>query len=164
MSPKWSRVIGRSKSSRLRRAMSFPATIRRFLNDIRRRNPDLKAGSFGSTRSRKMREAGTLQRRRFLGLVASAAAFPFAAQAAYAETYPSRPVHLIVGFGPGGSPEIIARLIGQALSERLGQQFVIENRPGAGTTIATESVVRASPDGYTLPLVTMPNITRSLLY
>jgi tripartite-type tricarboxylate transporter receptor subunit TctC len=83
---------------------------------------------------------------------------------AAAEVYPSRPVHLIVGFGPGGSPEIIARLVAQALSERLGQQFVVENRPGAGTTIATEAVVRASPDGYTLLLVTLPNITSTMLY
>jgi tripartite-type tricarboxylate transporter receptor subunit TctC len=111
-----------------------------------------------------MPEETTFPRRRFLGLAASAAAYPLTQHTAHAETYPSRPVHLIVGFGPGGSPEIIARLIGQALSERLGQQFVIENRPGAGTTLATESVVRASPDGYTLLLVTMPNITSSLLY
>jgi tripartite-type tricarboxylate transporter receptor subunit TctC len=106
----------------------------------------------------------TLPRRYFLYLAASAAAVPVFARAASAETYPSRPVHLIVGFGPGGSPEIIARLVAQALSERLGQQFVVENRPGAGTTIATEAVVRASPDGYTLLLVTLPNITSTMLY
>jgi tripartite-type tricarboxylate transporter receptor subunit TctC len=106
----------------------------------------------------------TLQRRRFLHLAAMTAALPIVGRAAAAETYPSRPVHLIVGFGPGGSPEIIARLVGQSLSERLGQPFVVENRPGAGTTIATEAVVRASPDGYTLLLVTMPNITSSLIY
>ena len=83
---------------------------------------------------------------------------------ARADTYPARPVHVIVGFGPGGSPEIIARLIGQALSEHLGQQFIIENRPGAGTTIATEAVIRSNPDGYTLLLVTLPNVTSSMLY
>jgi tripartite-type tricarboxylate transporter receptor subunit TctC len=105
-----------------------------------------------------------LQRRDFLRLAGAAVAIPLGERRATADTYPSRPVHLIVGFGPGGSPEIIARLLGQSLSERLGQQFVIENRPGAGTTLATESVVRASPDGYTLLLVTMPNITSSLIY
>jgi tripartite-type tricarboxylate transporter receptor subunit TctC len=106
----------------------------------------------------------TLRRRHFLHLAASTAALPIFAHVAAAEVYPSRPVHLIVGFGPGGSPEIIARLVAQALSERLGQQFVVENRPGAGTTIATEAVVRASPDGYTLLLVTLPNITSTMLY
>jgi tripartite-type tricarboxylate transporter receptor subunit TctC len=105
-----------------------------------------------------------IQRRCFLRLTASAAAFPVLSRAAKAQAYPSRPVHLIVGFGPGGSPEIIARLIGQSLSERLGQPFVIENRPGAGTTLATESVVRSEPDGYTLLLVTMPNVTSALIY
>jgi tripartite-type tricarboxylate transporter receptor subunit TctC len=105
-----------------------------------------------------------IQRRGFLRLTAGAAAFPGLPRVASAQAYPSRPVHLIVGFGPGGSPEIIARLIGQSLSERLGQQFVIENRPGAGTTLATESVVRANPDGYTLLLVTMPNVTSALIY
>jgi tripartite-type tricarboxylate transporter receptor subunit TctC len=106
----------------------------------------------------------TLRRRHFLHLAASTAALPIFARVAAAEVCPSRPVHLIVGFGPGGSPEIIARLVAQALSERLGQQFVVENRPGAGTTIATEAVVRASPDGYTLLLVTLPNITSTMLY
>jgi len=105
-----------------------------------------------------------LRRRHFLHLAASTAVLPIFARVAAAEVYPSRPVHLIVGFGPGGSPEIIARLVAQALSERLGQQFVVENRPGAGTTIATEAVVRASPDGYTLLLVTLPNITSTMLY
>jgi len=105
-----------------------------------------------------------IQRRGFLRLTVGAAVFPSLARVASAQAYPSRPVHLIVGFGPGGSPEIIARLIGQSLSERLGQQFVIENRPGAGTTLATESVVRANPDGYTLLLVTMPNVTSALIY
>jgi tripartite-type tricarboxylate transporter receptor subunit TctC len=110
----------------------------------------------------------TLPRRVFLRLVAGAAVFPAACPSvlrlARADAYPARPVHVIVGFGPGGSPEIIARLVGQSLSERLGQQFVIENRPGAGTTIATEAVVRSNPDGYTLLLVTLPNITSSMIY
>ena len=103
----------------------------------------------------------TLPRRGFLHLAAGVAAFPVMARA---EVYPSRPVQLIVGFGPGGSPEIIARLIGQSLSERLGQQFVIENRPGAGTMIATEAGGRSNPDGYTLLLVTLPNLTSGMLY
>ena len=106
----------------------------------------------------------TLQRRGVLRLLAAAAAASAIAPLARADTYPVRPVHLIVGFGPGGSPEIIARLIGQALSEHLGQQFVIENRPGAGTTIATEAVIRSNPDGYTLLLVTLPNVTANMLY
>jgi tripartite-type tricarboxylate transporter receptor subunit TctC len=110
----------------------------------------------------------TLPRRGFLHLAARAAALPalvpIMPRVAQADAYPSRPVHLIVGFGPGGSPEIIARLVGQSLSEQLGQQFVIENRPGAGTTIATEAVVRSNADGYTLLLVTLPNITSGMLY
>jgi tripartite-type tricarboxylate transporter receptor subunit TctC len=110
----------------------------------------------------------TLPRRVFLRLAAGAAACPvtapFVLRLARADTYPARPVHVIVGFGPGGSPEIIARLVGQSLSEQLGQQFVIENRPGAGTTIATEAVVRSNPDGYTLLLVTLPNVTSSMIY
>jgi tripartite-type tricarboxylate transporter receptor subunit TctC len=110
----------------------------------------------------------TLPRRGFLHLAARAAALPalvpIMPRVAQADVYPSRPVHLIVGFGPGGSPEIIARLVGQSLSEQLGQQFVIENRPGAGTTIATEAVVRSNADGYTLLLVTLPNITSGMLY
>jgi tripartite-type tricarboxylate transporter receptor subunit TctC len=106
----------------------------------------------------------TFQRRGVLRLLAAAAAAPVTARLAHADTYPGRPVHVIVGFGPGGSPEIIARLIGQTLSEHLGQQFIIENRPGAGTTIATEAVIRSNPDGYTLLLVTLPNVTSSMLY
>ena len=106
----------------------------------------------------------TLPRRGALQFIAAAVTSLPLARLARADSYPSRPVHMVVGFGPGGSPELIARLVGQSLSERLGQQFVIENRPGAGTTIATESVVRSSPDGYTLLLVTLPNITSGMLY
>jgi tripartite-type tricarboxylate transporter receptor subunit TctC len=106
----------------------------------------------------------TLPRRDLLRLAAGATAFPAIARIAHAEACPSRPAHLIVGFGPGGSPEIIARLVGQELSGRLGQQSVIENRPGAGTTIATEAVVRSNPVGYTLLLVTLPNGTSGMLY
>jgi tripartite-type tricarboxylate transporter receptor subunit TctC len=92
-------------------------------------------------------------RRQFLYLAAGAAALPSASKIAQAQAYPTRPVRLIVGFAPGGSTDITARLIGQWLSERIGQPIVIENRPGAGTNIATESVVKAPPDGYTLLMV-----------
>jgi tripartite-type tricarboxylate transporter receptor subunit TctC len=91
-----------------------------------------------------------IPRRRFLELAAGTAALPVVSQIAGAQAYPSRPVRIVVGFAPGGGTDIMARLIGQWLSERLGQQFLVENRPGAGTTIATESVVHAPADGYTL--------------
>ncbi len=106
----------------------------------------------------------TLPRRSVLRLLAAGAASAARVPVVHAEVYPARPVHLVVGFGPGGSPEIIARLVCRSLSQRLGQQFVIEDRPGAGTTIATEAVVRSSADGYTLLLVTLPNVTAGLLY
>jgi tripartite-type tricarboxylate transporter receptor subunit TctC len=93
-----------------------------------------------------------VSRRQFLHLAAGAA-LPAVPRIARAQTYPSRPVRIIVGFAAGGASDIIARLMGQWLSERLGQQFIIENRPGAGTNIATETVVRAPPDGYTLLLI-----------
>ena len=92
-------------------------------------------------------------RRQFLRLVAGAVALPAISSIARAQVYPSRPVRLIVGFPAGSSPDLLARLMGQWLSERLGQPFIIENRPGAGTNIATEAVVNANPDGYTLLLV-----------
>src|SRR5262249_19735927 len=94
-----------------------------------------------------------LPRRQFLHLAASAAALPAVSRVAWAQGYPARPVRIIVGYPPGGSADVVARLIGQQLSERLGQQFVVENRPGAGTNIATETVVKSAPDGYTLLVV-----------
>jgi tripartite-type tricarboxylate transporter receptor subunit TctC len=105
-----------------------------------------------------------LPRRQFLHLAAGAAALPAVSRFACAQAYPSRPVHLIVPFGSAGATDITARLIGQWLSERLGHQFVIENRPGAGGNIATEAVVRAAPDGYTLLYVTTGNASNATLY
>ena len=105
-----------------------------------------------------------LPRRNFLHLAAGAAALPAVSRFAWAQAYPSRPVRLIVGFAPGGGLDITARLIGQWLSERLGQPFVIENRPGAATNIATEAVVRAPPDGYTVLLVNAANALNATLY
>ena len=93
-----------------------------------------------------------LPRRIFLHLAAGAAVLPAVSSIATAQAYPARPVRIIVGFPAGGGADIVARLIGQWLSERLDQQFVIENRPGGGTNIGTEAVVRAPPDGYTLLL------------
>ena len=103
-------------------------------------------------------------RRRFLQLAASAAALPAVSRMARAQAYPSRPVRIIVPFAPAGSADIVARLIGQWLSERLGQPFVIENRPGAGTNIGTEAVVRAPADGYTLLLVGSSSAINATLY
>jgi tripartite-type tricarboxylate transporter receptor subunit TctC len=103
-------------------------------------------------------------RRKFLHLAAGAAALPALSRIASAQTYPTRPVRIVVGYAAGGSADIVARLIGQPLSERLGQQFIVENRLGAATNIATEAVVRAPPDGYTLLLVTPANAINATLY
>jgi tripartite-type tricarboxylate transporter receptor subunit TctC len=105
-----------------------------------------------------------LPRRKFLHLAAGAAALPFASRIARAQAYPSRPVRIIIGFPPGGAADITARLMGQWVSDRLGQPFVIENRPGAGSNIATETVVRAAPDGYTLLLPVTSNAINATLY
>ena len=105
-----------------------------------------------------------LSRRKFLHLAAGAAALPTATRFASALDYPTRPVHLIEGFGAGGATDIVARLTGQALSERLGQSFVVENRAGASSNIATEAVVRASPDGYTLLLISISNAINTTMF
>ena len=105
-----------------------------------------------------------LQRRQFLQLAAAAAALPVTSGIASAQAYPARPVRLVIGYTPGGSADLTARLMGQWLSEKLGQSFVIENRPGGGTNIATEAVVRAAPDGYTLLLVAPANAINATLY
>ena len=105
-----------------------------------------------------------LPRRKFLHLAAGAAALPAVSRVARAQAYPTRPVRIVVGFAAGGSTDIGARVIGQWLQERLGQPFVIENRPGAGTNIATETVVRAPPDGYTLLMVGPSSAVNATLY
>src|SRR5690348_8360875 len=106
----------------------------------------------------------TLLRRQFLHLAAGAVALPAVSRVTWAETYPSQPVRVIVGFAAGGPNDILARLIGQWLAKRLGHPFVIENRLGAGSNIATEAVVHAPPDGYTLLLVGSPNAINATLY
>jgi len=106
----------------------------------------------------------TPTRRQFLHLAAGAGAVPAVSRNAWAQTYPARPVRIIVGYPSGGSNDLLARLMAQWLSERMGQQFVIENRPGAGSNIATEAVVRADPDGYTLLMVSAANMSNAALY
>src|SRR5215831_17295019 len=117
------------------------------------RNRKREICTSGSARDEDGQPPHLLGRRKVLLLAAGAAALPAVARVASAQAYPTRPVRIVVGFAAGGSTDIGARLIGQWLQERLGQPFVIENRPGAGTNIATETVVRAPPDGYTLLMV-----------
>jgi tripartite-type tricarboxylate transporter receptor subunit TctC len=105
-----------------------------------------------------------LARRQFLHLAAGATALPAVSRIAWAQTYPARPVRIVVGLTAGSASDIVARLVGQWLSERLGQQFIVENRPGAGTNIAGEAVVRSVPDGYTLLLAASPNAINASLY
>ena len=105
-----------------------------------------------------------LPRRQFLQLAAGAAAMPAVSRIARAQAYPTRPARIIAPTAPGGAPDIIARLIGPWLSQRLGQQFVVENRPGSGNNIGTEAVVRAAPDGYTLLVVSSSNTINATLY
>jgi tripartite-type tricarboxylate transporter receptor subunit TctC len=105
-----------------------------------------------------------LIRRRFLQLTGAAMAAPALSRVAWSQAYPTRPMHMVVGFAAGGGADIIARLIGQSLGERLGQQIIVDNRPGAGTNIGTEVVVKAPPDGYTLLLVNSPAAINTTLY
>jgi tripartite-type tricarboxylate transporter receptor subunit TctC len=105
-----------------------------------------------------------LPRRQFLHLAAGAAALPTVSRVAWAQSYPTRPLRLVVGFPVGGPTDLVARLIGQSLSERLGQPIIVENRPGAGSNIAAEAVVRSPADRYTLLLITASNFTNSALY
>ena len=105
-----------------------------------------------------------LPRRQFLHLAAGSASLPAVSRIARAQTYPTRPVHLIVGFPAGSGGDTVARLMGQWLSERLGQQVIVDNRPGAGSNIGTELVVRAPPDGYTLLMVVLTSAMSATLY
>ena len=105
-----------------------------------------------------------LSRRSFLHLAAGAAALPAVSRFAWAQAYPAQPVRILVGYSAGSASDIVARLIAQWLSERLGQQFVVENRPGAGGNIAAEAVVRSAPDGYTLLLPASPDAINATLY
>jgi tripartite-type tricarboxylate transporter receptor subunit TctC len=105
-----------------------------------------------------------ISRRRFLQIASAAIALPASSRLARAQAWPSRPVRLIIGYTPGGSADLTARLMGQWLSEKLGQSFIIENRPGGGTNIATEAVLRSPPDGYTLLLVAPANAINATLY
>jgi tripartite-type tricarboxylate transporter receptor subunit TctC len=105
-----------------------------------------------------------LPRRKFLHLAAGAAALSAVSCCAWAQAYPTRPVRIIVPFAPAGDTDLVARLIGPWLSERLGQPFIIENRPGAGTNVGTEAVVRAPADGYTLLLASPPSAINATLY
>ena len=118
----------------------------------------------GSVRDEDGQPPHLLGRRNFLHLAAGAAALPVVSRVARAQAYPSRPVRVIVGFTAGSASDIVARLMGQWLSERLGQQFLVENRPGAGTNIGTEAVVRSPADGYTLLLVNSSNAINATLY
>ena len=106
----------------------------------------------------------TLPRRRLLQLAASAAVLPAVSKVAWAQTYPSRPIRIVVGYPAGIAPDITARLIAQSLSERLGQQVIVDNRPGAGSNIAADAVVRSAPDGYTLLAMTVTNTVNATLY
>jgi tripartite-type tricarboxylate transporter receptor subunit TctC len=128
------------------------------------RNRKREICTSGSARDEDGQPPHLLGRRKFLHLAAGAAALPAVSRIAWAQAYPSRPVRVIVGVGPGSAPDILARLVGQWLSERLGQPFVVENRPGAGTNIATEAVVRAPADGYTLLMVGSANAVNAALY
>src|SRR5947209_12219723 len=105
-----------------------------------------------------------LPRRQFLHLAAGAAALPAVSRVARAKAYPARPVRIIVGIAPGGQPDIVARVMAQWLSGRLGQQFIVENRSGGATNIATEAVVKAPPDGCTLLLATASNLVNASLF
>jgi tripartite-type tricarboxylate transporter receptor subunit TctC len=105
-----------------------------------------------------------LPRRNFLHLAGGAAALTAISRFAFAQAYPTRPVRILVGFPPGSAPDIVARLLGQQLSNRLDQPFVIDNRPGASSNIATEAVVHAAPDGYTLLVVSLANVFNATLY
>src|SRR5262249_27385923 len=146
LGPMWLRLSPQSVAGYFTSSFCFP-----------RRAPLVFADDLVRERCDATREGEAtmkLRRRNFLHLAACAAALPAVARMARAQAYPTRPVHLIVGFPASGLTDILARLLGPSLSERLGQQFIVEDRPGAGTNLATEAVVRALPDGYTLLMAT----------
>src|SRR5215510_4058446 len=161
-SPTLVRKSGRATNRRPRRS--------RHSKGLRSRSGGRSSKPRASRRNEASRRAGIsedamkLPRRNFLHLAVGAAALPAVTRTAWAQAYPTRPVRIIVGFPPGGGADITARLIGQWLSERLGQPFIIDNRPGAGSNIATEAVVRAPADGYTLLLVGTFNAVNATLY
>jgi len=128
------------------------------------KNRTLQTGTSGFVRGEARQPPHLLGRRRFLHLAAGAAALPVVSRIAWAQVYPSRPVRIIVRFPAGGTDDTFARLIGQRLSEQLGQPYLVENRPGASGNIGTEAVVRAPPDGYTLLLVNPANAINATLY
>src|ERR1700726_30661 len=103
-------------------------------------------------------------RRQALYLTAAATLLPVMSRFAWADNYPSRPVRIVEGYPPGLTPDIVARLVAQSLSERMGQEFIVDNRPGAGSNLAAEMVVRATPDGYTLLVMTITNAVNATLY
>ena len=107
---------------------------------------------------------GKFSRRELLRLAAGAAGFGAASRTAFADTYPSRPIRILVGFPAGGTPDLLARMIGQRLQERLGQPIIVEDRPGASSNVATEAVVRSAADGYTLLSIGSPNVINGTLY
>ena len=154
---------------RLMSALPPKADIRWTLGDVRK-VPKGHSGRFsilllvGNGAQVRGASPVKLLRRKFLHLAAGAAALPAVSRIAQAQTYPSRPVRILVGFPPGSAPDIVARLLGQQLSDRLGQPFVIDNRPGASSNIATEAVVHAAPDGYTLLVVSLANVFNATLY
>ena len=128
------------------------------------KNRKLEICTSGSVRDEAGQPPHLLGRRKFLHLAAGAAVLPALSRVARAQAYPSRPVRLIVGFPAGGLTDILARLLSPWLSERLGQQFIVEDQPGAGTNLATERVVRALPDGYTFLMATSTNAINATLY
>src|SRR3984957_12262713 len=105
-----------------------------------------------------------LRRREFLGLAAGTAALPAVARRARADAYPSRPVRIIVGFPPGAATDVVARVIADALSRKLGQTFFVENRPGGASNVGAETMIKAAPDGYTLLAMTVTNAVNATLY
>ena len=128
------------------------------------RNRKREICTSGSARDEDGQPPHLLGRREFLHLAAGAAALPVVSRIALAQTYPTRSVRIIVGFAAGGTSDIVGRLVGQWLSERLGQQFIVENRPGASTNLATEAVARAAADGYTLLVVSSTSAINATLY